>query len=272
VSAIGRTPISGDLCTINYNNGLASIQYKYTTGWAIFQKYITADIVEAQTLSAFTANLGTVTAGDLSIGSSPALSGTTMTGSGAHIYSSGNFVFGNSSKNVVFDGSNVYFNGMGTSAIAAGSNVFMSATAGNYGDINNGWIEAFTVSKDGYVSVTISGFIYVASNTTSYPGLSGTLLTSLYKYTGSGPGTLMASETQYIAVSAPTVKPAFGAAVSVYQNVYVWTRNIYLTSGTYSAYLNSNFNFLDTAGVAQYTPPTTNRLFSGYVNSLQPSV
>ena len=272
VSAIGRTPISGDLCTINYNSGIASIQYKYTTGWAIFQKYITADIVQAQTLSAFTANLGTVTAGDLSIGSSPALSGTTMTGSGAHIYSSGNFAFGNSSKNVVFDGSNVYFNGMGTSALASQSNVLMSTTPGNYADINNGWIGAFTVSKDGYVSVTISGFIYVTSNTTSYPGLYGALVPAIYKYTGTGAGTLMANETQYALVTAPVYKPGLAAAVNRYQNVYVWTRNIYLTSGTYSVYLNSSFSFLDTGGVVQYTPPATDRLFSGYVNSLQPSV
>jgi hypothetical protein len=272
VSAIGRTPINGDLCTINYNSGLASIQYKYTTGWAVFQKYITADIVEAQTLSAFTANLGTVTAGDLSIGSSPALSGTNMTGSGAHIYSSGNFVFGNSSKSMVFDGFNVYFNGMGTSALASGSNVLMSTTPGVQGDVNNGWIGSFTVSKDGYVSVTISGFIYVSSNTTSYPGLYGAVVPAIYRYTGSGSGTLIANETQYILVTAPVFQPAFGSAVNRYQNVYVWTRNVFLTAGTYSGFLNSSFNFKDTSGVNQYAPPASDRLFSGYINSLQPAV
>ena len=121
VSAIGRTPISGDLCTINYNSGLASIQYKYTTGWAIFQKYITADIVEAQTLSAFTANLGTVTAGELTIGSSPAISGTTMTGSGSHLYSDGRFALGNSTNNIVFNGTKAYLNGFTSSAAYAAS-------------------------------------------------------------------------------------------------------------------------------------------------------
>lgn len=121
VSAIGRTPISGDLCTINYNSGIASIQYKYTTGWAIFQKYITADIVQAQTLSAFTANLGTVTAGELTIGSSPTISGTTMTGSGSHIYSDGRFAMGNSSSNIVFNGTSAYLNGFTATAGFAGS-------------------------------------------------------------------------------------------------------------------------------------------------------
>ena len=136
-------------------------------------------------LSAITANMGTITAGtltagtvfagalsaatgtfngDVTVGSSPAISGTNMTGSGARIYATGNFAFGNSSKSVVFDGSNVYFNGMGTSAIASGSNVQMTALPGIYGDFNNGWIGGFTVSKDGYVPITISGFIYVSQS------------------------------------------------------------------------------------------------------------
>jgi len=62
-------------------------------------------------LSAISANLGTITAGDLAIGASPALSGTTMTGTGAHLYASGDFAFGNPTTNMVFDGTNVYLNG-----------------------------------------------------------------------------------------------------------------------------------------------------------------
>lgn len=50
LSAIGRLPISGDLCTVNYNSGIASIVYKYTTGWAVFQKYITGDLIVANTI------------------------------------------------------------------------------------------------------------------------------------------------------------------------------------------------------------------------------
>jgi hypothetical protein len=51
IAAIGRTPIAGDLCTINYNSGISSIVYKYTTGWAIFQKYITGDLIVANTIT-----------------------------------------------------------------------------------------------------------------------------------------------------------------------------------------------------------------------------
>jgi hypothetical protein len=121
VSAIGRTPISGDLVTINYNSGVASIQYKYTTGWTFFQKYITADIVQASVLSAFTANLGTITGGELTIGTSPAISGTTMTGSGSHLYSDGKFALGNSTSNIVFNGTNAFLNGFTATAGFASS-------------------------------------------------------------------------------------------------------------------------------------------------------
>lgn len=77
IAAIGRTPIAGDLCTINYNSGIYSIVYKYTTGWAVFQKYITGDLIVANSivasnlnvaqLSAISANMGSITAGSLSI-------------------------------------------------------------------------------------------------------------------------------------------------------------------------------------------------------------
>lgn len=75
IAAIGRTPISGDLCTVNYNSGIYSIVYKYTTGWAVFQKYITGDLIVANSitasnlnvsqLSAITANMGSITAGTI---------------------------------------------------------------------------------------------------------------------------------------------------------------------------------------------------------------
>ena len=61
-------------------------------------------------LSAISANLGNITAGDLQIGSSPAISGTTMTGSGTHVYSDGRIVSGNSQNNLVFDGTTLYLN------------------------------------------------------------------------------------------------------------------------------------------------------------------
>ncbi len=61
-------------------------------------------------LSAISADLGTITAGDIQVGSSPAISGTTMTGSGTHLYSDGRIASGNSQNNLVFDGTTLYLN------------------------------------------------------------------------------------------------------------------------------------------------------------------
>lgn len=66
------------------------------------------DAVFGGTLSAATGSF----AGSMAVGSSPALaSGPSMTGSGANIYSTGNFVLGNSSTNLAFDGTTLKLNG-----------------------------------------------------------------------------------------------------------------------------------------------------------------
>lgn len=65
IAAIGRTPISGDLCTVNYNSGIASIVYKYTTGWAVFQKYITGDLIVANSIVGNNIAANTITASNI---------------------------------------------------------------------------------------------------------------------------------------------------------------------------------------------------------------
>lgn len=73
-----------------------------TTAWST--PYISS--LKVGQLSAISANMGTITAGDLTIGSSPAITGngttTTMTGSGSHLYFDGAFVLGNSTTNISF--------------------------------------------------------------------------------------------------------------------------------------------------------------------------
>lgn len=45
--ALNRNPITGDICTINFNAGTESIQYKYgTSSWAVLNRYITGDIIK----------------------------------------------------------------------------------------------------------------------------------------------------------------------------------------------------------------------------------
>lgn len=87
------------------------------------------------TLSAISANLGTITAGELSIGSSPAISGTTMTGSGAHLYPDGRIAFGSAAKNIVWDGTTLTING---NMITTGNIIDASITTAKIGDLQVG--------------------------------------------------------------------------------------------------------------------------------------
>lgn len=134
-AVIGRNPVAGDIVTVSYNNANNAVVYRYTTSWITQATYITGSLIVSNTitadklsvsqLSAISANLGNITAGDLQLGSSPAISGTTMTGSGAHLYSNGNFAYGNSSTNMVFDGSGLYLNGFteATTSFSSGSQI-----------------------------------------------------------------------------------------------------------------------------------------------------
>lgn len=74
IAAIGRTPIAGDLCTVNYNSGVFSIVYKYTTGWAVFQKYITGDLIVANSIVGNNIAANTITAGNLNVAQLSAIS------------------------------------------------------------------------------------------------------------------------------------------------------------------------------------------------------
>lgn len=66
IGAIGRTPISGDLCTVVYNSGISSILYKYTTGWAAYIKYISSDLILAGTIKGTNIDAATITGSNIS--------------------------------------------------------------------------------------------------------------------------------------------------------------------------------------------------------------
>jgi hypothetical protein len=78
-------------------------------------------------LSAIQANMGTLTAGTVILGTSPAISGTTMTGTGTRLYSDGRIVAGDAATNLVWDGTALYLNGgeltVGSSPAISGSSM-----------------------------------------------------------------------------------------------------------------------------------------------------
>jgi len=76
VSALlGRNPVAGDICTVSYNTANNAVVYRYTTAWALFQTYITGNLIvqntitsdklSVNTLSAISADMGQITAGTI---------------------------------------------------------------------------------------------------------------------------------------------------------------------------------------------------------------
>lgn len=65
--------------------------------------------IQRSTGSAYLNNL--FARGEITVGSNPAISGTTMTGTGTHLYSDGRMVVGNSTSNLVWNNSNLYIQG-----------------------------------------------------------------------------------------------------------------------------------------------------------------
>jgi hypothetical protein len=112
-------------------------------------------------LSAISANLGSVTAGELIIsgsGGTPTISGTTMTGTGTHLYNDGRFALGNSSGNIVYDGTKVSLNGFATALTAYNAGANVPAT----GNIT---LFTFTIAKAGNVMLNLNTYLSAAFGT-----------------------------------------------------------------------------------------------------------
>jgi hypothetical protein len=110
---LGRDPVAGDICTVNYNSGNNSVVYRYVTTWTLFQTYITGSLIVENTitgnriaantitanklsvtdLSAISANIGTITSGTLNSGTvfAGALSAATGSFTGSLSAATGTF-------------------------------------------------------------------------------------------------------------------------------------------------------------------------------------
>ena len=247
VSAIGRTPISGDICTLNYNNGLYSITYKYTTGWAIFQKYITADLLVASS----------VITNAIQVGSNPALSGNTMTGSGSYLYANGNFAMGNSSKNFVFNGTNVFLNGFQSATTSAISALTLTASPQT--------LVTFTSSKSSYGLITLTGNInsVIINPNTTCNDFSNYVNLIVYDSSNN-----IVAQTTILDVQKPINYS------TTYQNQYSISIQLLanLGIGTYTCkiigyYFINNYN-----GTAPTTWNSNNMIFGGVVNVYQATI
>ena len=114
-------------------------------------------------LSAITAIMGTLTSGEIIVSTNPlfppTISGTTMTGSGTHLYGDGRFAMGNSSANIVFNGTAVDINGF--------LNTVITSPGAPIANLTTAVILNLTVTKAGKVAIFYSGNMGVTTPSTA---------------------------------------------------------------------------------------------------------
>jgi len=160
---LGRNPVAGDIVTVSYNNYNNATIYRYTTAWALFNTYITGSLIVQNTITADKISANTVFSNALQVGSNPALSGTTMTGTGIYLYANGNFAMGSSTKNFVFNGSDVFLNGFQNASSSTGTQVNIQSN----GVSQEKTIASFSVSKSNNVLITLVSDLSSLINTTN---------------------------------------------------------------------------------------------------------
>lgn len=179
--ASNPTPVSGTITTTGNTSFPSSAQS--TTTWGFAATWVASDpntsstdslyqsdgIYNASTnqtswstpyisslkvgqLSAVSTNTGSLTISGTLTSNTAAISGTTMTGSGGVLYSSGNFALGNSTTNITYNGTTVTLNG---AFVSAGS-----LTSGNMtnGSAGNAWIQ---MGQSGTVIATLKSALNV---------------------------------------------------------------------------------------------------------------
>jgi hypothetical protein len=87
-------------------------------------------------LSAITTNTGSLTVSGTIQSNTAAISGTTMTGSGGVLYSSGNFAFGNSTTNIAFNGTQLTLNGNVVATANINPNAVSTYTTHLFGNVS----------------------------------------------------------------------------------------------------------------------------------------
>ncbi len=117
--------------------------------------YISALKVGA--LSAVSTNTGSLTVSGTFQANTAAISGTTMTGSGGVLYSTGNFAFGDATTNISYNGSQMTLNGNVVATANINQNAVTTAAYGSYNGFNRFWTGSVTGPLiDTFASITFS--------------------------------------------------------------------------------------------------------------------
>lgn len=81
-SAIGRYPVSGDICTVSYNNYNNAVVYRFTTSWALFNTYITGSLIVQNSITAATACIANAAINTLQVAGNAITAASVFNGSG----------------------------------------------------------------------------------------------------------------------------------------------------------------------------------------------
>lgn len=162
--------------------------YDSATGNTVWNvPYLSA--LKVGSLSAITANTGNLTVSGTIQSNTGAIDGTTMTGSGAVIYSSGNFAVGNSTNNITYNGTAITLNGTVvfpaninsnnlTLKDGSGNVILGNGTPLNFANITpaSGWLNSnISIGSNGVLSgagggtVTATGISAVATDLSNAP-------------------------------------------------------------------------------------------------------
>jgi len=144
------------------NNFVFDGSNAYFTGGGTFSGALSAATGSfAGSLSAATGSF----TGTVQVGSSPAISGTTMTGSGALINSSGTFALGSSTANIVNNGSSIYLNGFAQGTGSISSTVTVNSSSDTIVMPLSG--SSFTTTRPANTIISSSGYIRVQGSWTT---------------------------------------------------------------------------------------------------------
>ena len=195
---------SANVSTYITGAAIGTAQIGVLTAGNIGANTIDASKIAANTITADKIAAGTIWTNNLQVGSSPAISGTNMTGAGAVINSSGTFALGNSTTNLTFNGTTLKGNGLINSSFASTS--------------------AISISQDYYSPTYVFSF-YPKANTTTSLSVSGELhvdITTVESFYNSTDSVLLSwyvrvvDSTGYIPISGVTYNQSFFGKVGVF--------------------------------------------------------
>jgi hypothetical protein len=242
-AVIGRTPVAGDIVTVSYNSSNNAVVYRYTTTWVTQATYITGSLIVDGTITGNKIAAGSIWTNNLQVGSTPAISGTTMTGSGAVINSDGTFALGNSGTNITFNGTKATLNGFTSGP---------QSSVSSLGPLNGSTLTlgSLTLTKSGFTGVAVDGYVSVSSqSTTGFPNWRYISLLVLNIQLKDSAGTVVKTFTYNMSgAAALEYTPGIPTYAVRFRNNFASYIPLNLPADTYTFFASGSFTLTDASG------------------------